>query len=218
MPLLGPVGRENAAEVTGIHQAALPEGFLVHLGPAVLRHVYAVAFEAPGAIGLAVREGAVVAGFLLAAADSRALFRHVLWRRGLRLGLAALGAVAQEPAVLGRLLETLRYPGGAKSSASSRPTREAELIAIAIRPDCRGRGYGTTLIEALDREFTRRGVTAYTVSVYADNTAARTFYERLGFEMGGEFEMYRRAWAWYRRRLPGPASGSAQGERLEREG
>jgi len=211
LPLIGPVDRKNAAEVTSIHQAALPEGFLVHLGPAVLRHVYAVAFEAPGAIGLVVREGTEVAGFLLAAADRRALFRHVLWRRGIRFGLAALIALAREPAVLGRLLETLRYPGASQSSASSRPPREAELIAIAIRPDCRGRGYGTALIDALDRELVRRGVSAYAASVYADDTAARIFYEKLGFELAGEFQMYSRAWASYRRRLPSPVSGGAAG-------
>ncbi len=186
-------------EVCRIHCALLPEGFLAQLGPAVLYEIYAGALTAPGVIGLVARHERT-RGFLLATVDTRVLFRHVLLRRALPLGARLLGTICRHPGLLGRSLESARYPatlGGARDD----PAYGAELIAIGVRPECRSLGYATAMVEALNREFRRRGVAAYTVAAYSSNEPAQTFYRKLGFEVLHEFRMYGAAWTRYRLRL-----------------
>ena len=62
--------------------------------------------------------------------------------------------------------------------------RATPEVGIAVRPEHRGRGIGTCLLDALfDRASQRHG--AVSLSVSADNPAVR-LYERLGFEVVAE--------------------------------
>ena len=58
--------------------------------------------------------------------------------------------------------------------------RIAELETLTVLPDYRGRGIGTTLVEAVNRELRRLGIRHLGVSVIASNKDALRFYERLG--------------------------------------
>lgn len=61
------------------------------------------------------------------------------------------------------------------------PIITAELESIHVHPDHRGRGVGGLLVSSfLERV---AGVDRVTVSAYADNTRALSFYARLGFEV-----------------------------------
>jgi GNAT superfamily N-acetyltransferase len=53
-------------------------------------------------------------------------------------------------------------------------------LAIGVRPDARGRGVGTALLEALIAHARQAGVGALSLSVEEGNPATR-LYERLGF-------------------------------------
>jgi ribosomal protein S18 acetylase RimI-like enzyme len=53
-------------------------------------------------------------------------------------------------------------------------------LAIGVRPDARGRGVGTALLEALIAQAREAGVHALSLSVEEENPATR-LYERLGF-------------------------------------
>jgi GNAT superfamily N-acetyltransferase len=53
-------------------------------------------------------------------------------------------------------------------------------ISVAVLPAHRGRGIGTALIRALEREARDRGIGRLSLSVERDNRAA-ALYERLGF-------------------------------------
>ncbi len=195
-----PMAVADLAEVARVHCAVLAEGFLARLGPVVLTHVYAGALTAPGAVGLVADDGRGVGGFLLATAGTGALFRHILLRRSLALAPLVLRAIVREPGVLGRMVETLRYP--ARRRPISEPTGgDAELIAIALLPDHRSQGYGRAMVDALNQTFRARGVRSYAVSVYASNARANGFYRDLGFELAHDFSMYGRPWRLYRRRL-----------------
>lgn len=59
--------------------------------------------------------------------------------------------------------------------------RVAELESISVLPEHRGRGVGTTLIEAVDRELESLGVADVVVGVLAGNDAAIRLYERSGY-------------------------------------
>ncbi len=68
--------------------------------------------------------------------------------------------------------------------------RYAELYSLSVAPDERGRGIGTALFEAVDRELSRRGIADLAVAVMTGNTSAIRFYERRGLRPG-EILLYR---------------------------
>jgi len=197
----------DVGQVARLHLAVLPDGFLARLGERLLAEIYAGAISAPGTIGLAAREEHGIGGFVLATTDTRALFHHVLRRRGLAMVQVLLRTVVRDPRVLLRILESVRYPEK-RGLHDSGECGDAELMAFGVLPEHRSRGYAGRLVLALNDEFARRGVSAYTASVYASNLQATRFYARMGFERLREFQMYDRPWALYRLRLP-CAAGAA---------
>lgn len=200
--------KSDVEEVARVHCAVLPDGFLVRLGPAVLSQIYAGALTSPGVVGLVARHGEEVGGFLLATPDTRAFFRHVLLRRALPLGIRLLAAACRNAALVGRMLESARYPatlGGAGHTSSSR----AELIAIGVRPESRSLGYARAMIDVLNREFGRMGVARYTVTAYSSNEPAQRFYQAQGFQRLCEFRMYGAMWTRFELQL-GAVGGAAR--------
>jgi ribosomal protein S18 acetylase RimI-like enzyme len=71
-----------------------------------------------------------------------------------------------------------------------------EIESLAVRPSHRGRGIGTMLFTALDRELAAAGVTDLILGALPGNEDALRLYGRLGF---------RPTWLYLRR--PPPASG-----------
>ncbi len=61
-----------------------------------------------------------------------------------------------------------------------RPEGFAEVSAVCVHPDCRGRGHAAALVESLMAGMAARGERPF-LHLYADNAAARTLYEKLGF-------------------------------------
>ena len=173
----------------------LPEGFLHQLGLGVLTEIYAGAISAPGTHLFVARATARIDGFVLGTRNTRGLFRHILRRRAHRLVPILGGIVARRPGILGRVLESLRYPVRVAPVGSH---ADGELVSLGVAPELRGLGCGVMLVEALNAAFRRSGVRAYTVSLYEDNDGARSFYERCGFRPAARMPMYDRPWAVYR--------------------
>lgn len=59
---------------------------------------------------------------------------------------------------------------------------QTDVQTLAVAPAAQGTGTGRVLLEALVDEAVRRGAAAVLLEVRADNVAARTLYERTGFE------------------------------------
>ena len=55
---------------------------------------------------------------------------------------------------------------------------------LAVHPDCRGRGVGTTLLAAIEQAARDAGCCAVTLEVDQSNLGARRLYERCGFAHG----------------------------------
>lgn len=60
---------------------------------------------------------------------------------------------------------------------------EIHVNNVAVRPQFRGKGLGTSLMRRVLTEGRRLGATRATLEARASNTAARRFYEALGFRV-----------------------------------
>ncbi len=57
----------------------------------------------------------------------------------------------------------------------------AKLDDVSVKPDRRGQGVGTALLEQLKEQLRKESVTRIDVGVHMENPEARRFYDRLGF-------------------------------------
>jgi ribosomal-protein-alanine N-acetyltransferase len=69
---------------------------------------------------------------------------------------------------------------------------ELHINNVAIRPEWRGRGAATVLLERVFEDTARRGARRATLEVRQSNAPARRLYERLGFRAGGVRKDYYR--------------------------
>ena len=67
---------------------------------------------------------------------------------------------------------------------------EIHVNNLALRPQYRGRGYGTALLEHVLREAGRLGARRATLEVRSGNAGALRLYERLGFYVAGTRRNY----------------------------
>ena len=186
----------DAPQVARLHAELISEGFLAHLGPRFLSHLYRCIASGPDSFLIVATPGAsppagrntagapVIAGFVAGALDLRALYRRFAFRHGLT---AALSSLPRLVSALPRVWETLRHGAGAPDPETS----GAELLSVAVDPVWRGRHVGTLLVDGFLGELDRRGVTDAQVVVGADNATAVALYERAGFARARTFELHR---------------------------
>lgn len=67
---------------------------------------------------------------------------------------------------------------------------QAHINNLAVRPELRGRGLGTQMLEAIVSEAQRLGAESLTLEVRASNVAAQRLYERAGFHQAGVRKSY----------------------------
>jgi len=57
----------------------------------------------------------------------------------------------------------------------------AKLDDVSVKPDRRGKGVGSELLNQLKEQLRKEAITRIDVAVHLENPQARTFYERAGF-------------------------------------
>ena len=67
---------------------------------------------------------------------------------------------------------------------------EGEIANLAVDPDCRGKGVGFALLEALARECQRRKIRMIHLEVRPSNAGALSLYRKCGFEEAGRRRGY----------------------------
>lgn len=69
---------------------------------------------------------------------------------------------------------------------------EADMMNIAVSPDCRRKGVAQSLVEALIADLKEKDVHCLTLEVRASNEPAKALYGKLGFcEVGRRLNYYR---------------------------
>jgi ribosomal protein S18 acetylase RimI-like enzyme len=190
--MISPLQREHAARVAELHCAALAGDFLPSLGQGFLTVFYEGVMDLGVGFGFVAIEDGRPVGFVLGSADTSVLFKRVVARCAVPLGLRAIPATIRKPALVANVLETFLYPG--KEDAVP---EKAELVVIGFDAAYRGRGLGRGLVNALNNAFRAQGVRSYKVTVLQENLGANSFYRVLGFQPTLEFELYKKKWNLY---------------------
>ena len=173
------LAKRDAREVADLHAQGIRSGFLTKLGRGFLRELYIGICSSPSGFGYVWEDGGGrVLGFISCAEDSGRLFKQVLLRRGMFMAVPLL-RFTLSPATIRRMWQTLRYP--TQTQEADLPA--AEVLSIVVGDTARGRGTGKDLMAAALTEFVRRGISEVKVAVSLENSVAKGFYERCGFEL-----------------------------------
>jgi ribosomal protein S18 acetylase RimI-like enzyme len=78
---------------------------------------------------------------------------------------------------LTRVMET----GPEWRDAWALPSTMAELETLIVVPELRNTGLGTRMLDAVEKELARHGITEVIVGIVAGNDGAQRLYERRGF-------------------------------------
>jgi GNAT superfamily N-acetyltransferase len=168
--------------IAQLHVEAIHHGALPFFGESFLAHLYRQLARTPRAGVWGVMHAGEVVGFLAGCADVRACYRSVLLRGGFPLALRAASLLYSR--TLWRKLPALvRYPlqQARSETAAAQSATAAELLAIAVKADWRGRGIGATLVRAFESSLQEWHVSRYQVATNSAEPGSNAFYRRSGF-------------------------------------
>lgn len=170
--------KNHASQVAALHIQGIPTGFLSSLGNNFLTILYAAIADDKNSFGFVAIQSEKVLGFVAFSTNLSKLYKHAVMKKGFRFALE-LGRRMLSMQVIKKVLQNVFYP----SKMKNMNLPEAELLSIAIAPECRGKGIAKQLIEAGFEECLRRGIDKVKVLVAADNQSANNLYTRSGFEL-----------------------------------
>ncbi len=183
------------------HIDSLEDSIVGALGPRYVRTFYRYLSRSPKEILVVERSGdARIAAAAVVTLDPSSLTRRLARHTPLL------------PCLLLRAAPLLvRWLAGLGTGAGSPPrTRDhadagrPEMILIYTARGARGRGLGTALVQAVERELRSRRVTAYQArTVLAPSNRALAFYRARGFEPAGESTQWGRRFQVFVRRIAG---------------
>jgi glycosyltransferase involved in cell wall biosynthesis/ribosomal protein S18 acetylase RimI-like enzyme len=182
-----PARAEDAAAIAQLHTDGMPDAFLPTLGRRFLHRLYRALAGDPRAVALVAETPQGVVGFAAGVVSVGDFYR----RFAVRHGPAAAVAVAPRlvrPAVIRRLLETVRYPAAANGDGGRLP--DAELLSIAVAPEFRVGGTGRALADGVLAGLAQRGADEVKVVVGAANGGANRFYAKVGFHHAGQLTVH----------------------------
>lgn len=185
-----PLSDKDSFEIAKIHAESLSNDFLPSLGISFLSELYESILKLDLGFGFAAYDKEKVAGFILGTTDMQKMFKNVFLKRAIPLGLKALPAIIKKPAKILNIIETFTY-----SDKESKTDTKSELIVIAVTEKYRNQNIGTKLCLILDKEFAKRRVNSYKVTVNSNNSAAQRFYFRQGFTPAYKFRLYKKEWS-----------------------
>jgi len=195
----------DARVVAALQYQLLPESAVTQLGVGFLTRFYRVALKHSGCKAIVARDshGQVVAA-ALAATDIGEFNAYVTPRVALRLVIC----------LVFRWRLAARFLRGC---FESKPTRlvAAELLLLFVDGPNQRTRTGTLLLETLEKDFMRAGVTEYRVSVRSELTHALAFYAARGFQHEGELIVLGRSMTYLTKRLGESAQRVATVDRLE---
>jgi ribosomal protein S18 acetylase RimI-like enzyme len=178
-------------QIAALLAATLPNALVSHFGPRFGALYYRHFAESPdGFCRVACRDSGRVVGVVIGTRD-RNLARRLSLPLLLRL-LAAAHLRLLSPRFLGWLCATFRSTAPPRAPRGDHP--QAELLDVAVAPDCRGVGLATCLLVELEKFLCSAGERhPYLILTEEANAAANALYRRLGAHCAGTYLFHGRA-------------------------
>ncbi|HUI93284.1 MAG TPA: GNAT family N-acetyltransferase [Chitinivibrionales bacterium] len=197
----------QVSAVALLHRKCISKGFISNLGRTFLSALYNSINRSPySKVFVAYdTEQKNPAGFISAAIDTRAMYRHIVLRRGWLFALLLLPNIFR-PSVVKKILETLLYPfhaGDNRDKAVQDDSISAELLSIAVDEKYRGQGIGKRLVLKMERYFMHAGVTEYKTVTFSQDVNANAFYRFCGFTRQKTFTHHKNVMSEYVKHLSG---------------
>ncbi len=172
---------EYAQQVAALHIRCISGGFISSMGIDFVTCLYEAIAQSKSSFGVvAVRNGKVL-GFAAFTANINALYKSIVFRKGLKFALLLAGHMFSPKRVKG-IFETVFYPVRIKSM--NLPS--AELLSIAVAGEEQRKGLAGELIKTGFRHCHKKGVDKVKVLIGADNMVGNKMYLKYGFEPAGQ--------------------------------
>lgn len=165
-------------DVVKLHKREL-NGFLSELGEPFLRKFYKASLKEPIIFTIVKRKDDKVVGFATGAVKTKGLYKRLLLSDKLGFLVILLSYIITHPHKISKMVSTLAYPGFKDD--------DAELLSITISKNEQRKGLGRELFGDMIREFKKRGIKRFRISVY-DRLLSNQFYKKMGCTVDGHFQ------------------------------
>jgi ribosomal protein S18 acetylase RimI-like enzyme len=156
--------------IVQLHYTNLKEGVLHQLGKKTLSLFYRGIFKDKKSFILLCVRGEYIAGAVAASCDSGKTISRIKKENFSKLIWPCLALLIKRPRFVTHFLK----------EESNQPLG-SELMFIFVDNDSRRQGIGDKLIEATSKEFSKRGVKKYRITILPTNSGGKKFYERNKF-------------------------------------
>lgn len=165
-------------QVARLHSEELP-GFLSELGEAFLKKFYKSSLSIPEMITIVEAQNGQVLGFVTGAVRTKSLNKKIIFKDMTGFGISLLRYFITHPSRIFRIFKIFTYPGFSDDGP--------EILTIAVAKKWQGKGIGRKLFQEIAREFQKKGIRSFRVSVY-DRLASNRFYRKIGCSFEKSFE------------------------------
>jgi ribosomal protein S18 acetylase RimI-like enzyme len=175
----------DAGQVAALHVTGIPTGFISSLGIEAVRGLYERILTDKTSLCLVAEQDGQIVGFVAFSANLQQLYRTVILSGGWKL-VVRTAKLGFSPRRIKKILQTLLYPR--RTQRMDLPA--AELLAIVVSPECRGRGLAAELVRQGLTNFAEYHVDCVKVMVAQANTAANSLYLACGFELAQTYDSH----------------------------
>lgn len=164
-------------QVAKIHKEEL-SGFLPELGEEFLQAFYKNSLNVPEMFTYVDRENDHISGFITGIMTPNELYKKIIFQDVILYITIILRHLITHPLHIVKIMKIFSYPGFSDNVP--------ELLTIAVSKSVQGRGIGRKLFNQIVRDFQKRKVNKFRISVY-DRLRSNGFYRKIGCNLESSF-------------------------------
>lgn len=175
-------------QVARLHSEELP-GFLSELGEGFLKKFYKSSLSIPEMFTIVEAQNGQVLGFVTGAVRTKSLNKKIIFKDMAGFGISLLRYFITHPSGIFRIFKIFTYPGFSDDGP--------EILTIAVAKKWQGKGIGRKLFQEIAREFQKKGIRSFRISVY-ERLPANEFYKKIGLRLEKQFDFMGKKMNYYR--------------------
>lgn len=184
------VSKEDLEEIVELHCKIFRNYFLKNLGFELVKKYYQAYDDDKGTIFLKASYNNEIVGFVLTTSNYSNIIKNFYKDNFYLLSKKIVIETLKMNKTIFLGLKSRVMNVFKKSKEENVEEEENCLLSIAIDDNFRGKKIADVLINKVEMQLKENQVKAYSLSVKKDNTGAKKFYEKIGFEkIGGKGEL-----------------------------